>query len=309
VPNTIGWIYRELALIEEALAWDERAVAETAGGEWPGLFEARANSLLNLASDQILLGRLDAADETLARAAHAAENDEFMRSRNVNRLALVRGELALARGDAQRAHGCAEDALAQAQPKRAAKYIALAQDLLGRALAMSGREAAAIARLEEAIAGARAIEYRAGEWRSLARIGALFEQRGDGRRARDAVAAAGAVLDAIAASLLDGALREAFLGASLVASVLARRSPAPATPARQAGARPAGLTRRECEVIALIARGYTNRAIAERLVISEKTAEIHVGNILGKLGYSSRAQAAAFAVAHGLAAPFSAERA
>lgn len=70
-------------------------------------------------------------------------------------------------------------------------------------------------------------------------------------------------------------------------------------------AEPAGprLTRREREVIALIAQGYSNKAIAERLIIAERTVEIHVGNILGKLGFTSRAQAAAYAVANGLADP------
>jgi DNA-binding CsgD family transcriptional regulator len=62
------------------------------------------------------------------------------------------------------------------------------------------------------------------------------------------------------------------------------------------------LTARERQVIALIAQGYSNRQIAEALTISEKTAEIHVGNILGKLGLTSRAQAAAYAVQHGLVA-------
>jgi DNA-binding CsgD family transcriptional regulator len=61
------------------------------------------------------------------------------------------------------------------------------------------------------------------------------------------------------------------------------------------------LTARERQVIAYIAQGYSNRAIAETLVISEKTVEIHVGNILGKLGFTSRAQAAAYAVEQGLA--------
>jgi ATP/maltotriose-dependent transcriptional regulator MalT len=61
------------------------------------------------------------------------------------------------------------------------------------------------------------------------------------------------------------------------------------------------LTPRERQVIALIAQGYSNRAIAQALVISEKTAEVHVGNILGKLGFGSRSQAAAYAVEHGLA--------
>ena len=63
------------------------------------------------------------------------------------------------------------------------------------------------------------------------------------------------------------------------------------------------LTPRESEVAALVARGLTNRQIAVRLVISERTADSHVGNILGKLGFTSRAQVAAWAVEQGLRAP------
>jgi non-specific serine/threonine protein kinase len=62
------------------------------------------------------------------------------------------------------------------------------------------------------------------------------------------------------------------------------------------------LTPRERQVLTLIAQGASNRAIADTLVIAERTAEIHVSNILGKLGVTSRTQAAAFALAHGLAA-------
>ncbi|MGI9621273.1 MAG: response regulator transcription factor, partial [Acidimicrobiales bacterium] len=61
------------------------------------------------------------------------------------------------------------------------------------------------------------------------------------------------------------------------------------------------LTPRELEVIALIARGDTNREIATELVISEKTVASHVGHILTKLGVSSRTAAAAYAFEHGLA--------
>jgi DNA-binding NarL/FixJ family response regulator len=50
----------------------------------------------------------------------------------------------------------------------------------------------------------------------------------------------------------------------------------------------------------LIARGLTNREIAEALSISERTAGNHVHNILNKLGLGSRAQIAVWAVAHGL---------
>jgi DNA-binding CsgD family transcriptional regulator len=56
-----------------------------------------------------------------------------------------------------------------------------------------------------------------------------------------------------------------------------------------------GLTRREAEVLALIARGYTNREIAAALVISVKTASVHVSHILRKLGAPNRLEAAAVA--------------
>jgi len=60
---------------------------------------------------------------------------------------------------------------------------------------------------------------------------------------------------------------------------------------------PGSLTRREREVAALVAEGLTNRGIAERLVISPRTAENHVQHILNKLGLSSRSQLAVWATA------------
>jgi DNA-binding CsgD family transcriptional regulator len=62
----------------------------------------------------------------------------------------------------------------------------------------------------------------------------------------------------------------------------------------------AGLTVREMEVLGLVAAGMTNRAIAEELVISEKTVARHVSNIFSKLGLSSRSAATAFAYEHDL---------
>ena len=61
------------------------------------------------------------------------------------------------------------------------------------------------------------------------------------------------------------------------------------------------LTHRELEVLRLIAQGYENREIAEKLVISEATARTHVSNILGKLHVASRTQAALYALKEGLA--------
>jgi DNA-binding NarL/FixJ family response regulator len=56
-----------------------------------------------------------------------------------------------------------------------------------------------------------------------------------------------------------------------------------------------GLTAREAQVLKLIARGYTNREIAEALVISVKTASVHVSHILRKLDAPNRFEAAAIA--------------
>jgi DNA-binding CsgD family transcriptional regulator len=61
-----------------------------------------------------------------------------------------------------------------------------------------------------------------------------------------------------------------------------------------------GLSRREREVLALIAEGRTNREIGERLFISQKTVGVHVGNILSKLAVSGRVEAAAVAIRLGL---------
>ena len=63
------------------------------------------------------------------------------------------------------------------------------------------------------------------------------------------------------------------------------------------------LTEREREVLALVARGYTNKQIAQALYVSEKTARNHVSHILEKLGLARRSEAAAFAVEHRLVPP------
>lgn len=60
------------------------------------------------------------------------------------------------------------------------------------------------------------------------------------------------------------------------------------------------LTKRELEVLRLIASGMNNRAIAEALVITEKTVKTHVTHILSKLDLEDRTQAALYAVRHGL---------
>jgi HD-GYP domain-containing protein (c-di-GMP phosphodiesterase class II) len=90
---------------------------------------------------------------------------------------------------------------------------------------------------------------------------------------------------------------EGILDGDAVACVLAaagqRATPSPAR-------WPADLTDREVEVLRLIARGRSNREVAERLFISAKTVGRHVENVYAKIGVSSRGAAALFAMEHRL---------
>ncbi|WP_406204919.1 response regulator transcription factor [Streptomyces decoyicus] len=75
------------------------------------------------------------------------------------------------------------------------------------------------------------------------------------------------------------------------------RPPTPTpTPAEENA--PTPLTRREQEVVALLALGLTNKEIAAKLVISPRSAGTRVANLLGKLGFTSRTQIATWAVEH-----------
>lgn len=83
----------------------------------------------------------------------------------------------------------------------------------------------------------------------------------------------------------------------------AAASPVPAAPPSAPTVPPPGtdaLSPREQEILALIARGDSNKLIARELDIAETTVKIHVQHILRKLNLSSRVQAAVFAVNHGL---------
>ena len=121
------------------------------------------------------------------------------------------------------------------------------------------------------------------------------------RRVAEAHLVAGAKDEAVAA--LGEAFSEASrLGAAPLVSeieALARRARVrlgtTTEDAQTASEGPAGLTRREVEVLALVAAGHTNRQIAEALFMSEKTASVHVSRILTKLGVTNRGQAAALA--------------
>ena len=107
------------------------------------------------------------------------------------------------------------------------------------------------------------------------------------RPARPAVEAVAEMHAEVRAGRLDDAAADAVLEAA------GHRQPR----RRQAIA---GLTAREVEVLILLARGMSNKQIAEQLVVTPKTAGNHVEHIYAKIGASSRTAAAMFAVQHGL---------
>jgi DNA-binding NarL/FixJ family response regulator len=97
--------------------------------------------------------------------------------------------------------------------------------------------------------------------------------------------------------MMETITRHAPPPAAIIAEALAST---PKCRARRVAASPDHLSPRELEVAALVGYGYTNREIAQHLVIAEGTVATHMLHILAKLGLRSRAQVGAWAAAHRL---------
>lgn len=117
-----------------------------------------------------------------------------------------------------------------------------------------------------------------------------------------AAGASGYVLKDATVETVNAAIRAAHRGEvhldPRVARRLAESLRSPAAPGSGAS-----LTTREREILMLVAEGLSNRQIARRLHISERTARTHVSSILSKLGLASRTQAALWAIREGVASP------
>ncbi|MEY2571131.1 MAG: hypothetical protein QOE63_1481 [Acidimicrobiaceae bacterium] len=189
-------------------------------------------------------------------------------------------EIMLETGDVAAARTAVDELASIAAEMGAPFLLALSADCTGAVVLAEGDAGAALDPLRAAWSGWRTLEapYEAARVRVL--ISVACRSLGD---------------DDGAAMELDAA-RSAFvrLGAgSDVVRLVHLSWPTPPDAA-------SGLTARETQVLALVATGKTNRAIAEDLFISEKTVGRHVSNIFTKLGLSSRSAATAYAYEHNL---------
>lgn len=216
-----------------------------------------------------------------------------------------RAELALASGDAQLAFRLAEQLITTTPNIEQTDTYGVPRLALleGRVLAALVRPGEAEIALQHACAGAATKGLPSLLWRAQVALGNLYLTQGRQEEADHAYTSARTILEELAAKIPDEpfdlesvSLRENFLHqTSALFSLQPRRTPRQA--AKQAFG---GLTAREVDVAIQLAQGKTNREVSAALVISERTVETHVGNILAKLGFSSRHQIAAWAMEKGL---------
>jgi ATP/maltotriose-dependent transcriptional regulator MalT len=263
----------------EGTAWYQRGELHRLCGEFADAEDGyrRASRLGREPQPGMALLRLAQGDVEAARATirRALEETEAI----VPRSRLLPGfvEIMLAAGDLAAARAAADELASIAEELDAPLLRALGMHADGAVLLAAGEGQAALAALRRAWAAWQELEAPHEAARARALIGLACRSLGD---------------EDSAAMELDAA-RWAFeqLGAAAdVGRVDAL------TTARTAG----GLTAREIEVLRLVATGKTNRAIAEDLVLSEKTVARHVSNIFAKLRVSSRSAATAYAYEHSL---------
>ena len=182
-------------------------------------------------------------------------------------------------------------------PDRPIQPVPHLMRLKGESLMALSRIDEAVTALEEGKRGAQERNAQPILWTIHRSLGQAYQLLKRKNQAEQEWAVARQLITKLAMSIDDASLRAQFERAAL-GTIPTEKPLRPREAAKQAYG---GLTAREREVAALIAEGKTSREIAEFLVVSERTAEVHVSNILRKLNFTSRAQIAAWAVETGLA--------
>ncbi len=214
------------------------------------------------------------------------------------RLWLAQAELSLAQGDAAQALGIVDNVIASTPNigTRGAGAIPRLAKLRGESLIALGRYAEAEADLTAAAETAIVQGARPLLWRIHLARGRLYRATGRIVEAGAAFTTVREIVADLALGVPDTRVRATFVRAATarIPGIYPLTTPA----ATRAGD---GLTGRERAIVAAVARGASNREIADALFISEKTVEWHVGNCLRKRGCRTRAELAVWAVAAGVA--------
>jgi DNA-binding CsgD family transcriptional regulator len=287
---TLGALFLDLLAVSRAhhhLKQAESLAHELGSHLWTGLVSA----LLAHAYVQ-------QRDFTAAAAAltETRASDIQMRTLGGRMLWCARAELKLAAGDAAEALHVVDQLIAS-DPNRAPDAV------VPRLWRLRGEALAALRRRDEAEAvflaardTAHARGLRPELWRTHLSAAHLYRAEKRHAEARESFVAARRLLDELAVGIIDVSGRETFLDETR------KLLPQPRSPSELRAAKQAygGLTRREREVVQLIAEGRSNAEIAATLVLGRRTVETHISSILGKLGVTSRAQIVTWAVARGL---------
>ena len=198
--------------------------------------------------------------------------DPFKRTR----LLRAQAEVACSRGEIETADAAASELRTIAATYRTAGFLAWSEEVDGTVLFLQHRPDDALDPLRAALDRYKAMGATYDAALTRVRLARVYDALGDSDAARAEASAATRTFEVLGA----GPPATARLGGT--------------------GALPGGLTAREAEVVAAIAEGLTNRQVAARLVISEKTVARHLANVYTKLGVNSRTAAAAWAYQKGL---------
>lgn len=267
LPNAAG-AFAEVGDIRRRLGDIERAEVAFARAE-----ELSGRSCVGIALVRLAQGRVDAAARII---------DDCIADQSPNRLARARvlpaaAQIAVAIGDLVTADDRVKELEAIAVDFDTPMLNAMATLARGRVQLAQHAVAEACVTLRDALRRWQelGVPYEVATTRTL--LAQALRDSGDEDAAQESFAAARALFDQI--------------GARLEVAGLERTGERPL---------PAGLTRREAEVLVLIAGGLSNKEIAAELYLSVKTVSRHLSNIFTKIGVSSRAAATAFAFEHKL---------
>lgn len=286
----LGALYLDLHSLSEARASLDRALAlahEVGSWNWIRIVSGF------LARTLILQHEFALAESILTAAL---EPDAPMQTIGQRLVWAARAELALARRDPDQALEITNRLIASAANLSDGHVIPLLWKLRGEALAELSHIEEAEMVLRAAQEAAQAQGLRPLLWHICLSLGKLYQNQGRQEDAEQAFSIARTTIEQLAANVADEHLREHFLSQA-TAMLPQKRALTAARAAKEAFG---GLTAREREVAALIAEGKINREIAEVLVVSERTVESHVSNIMFKLGLQSRRQIREWAREKGL---------